>query len=236
MNSAVWSESLQFLPEWINAICLDLPGYGESSSVSAASLDDYVEHVASCVRQPSLMVGWSLGGLVTLQLAQRYPEKVSGLFQVATNPKFVQSDNWQAGVEMNVFEQFAESLNKDINATVRRFLALQVRGTSASMQTVRELQQSTNERGLPGLDVLMQGLDILSSADLTTELSQCQCPVTWLLGDKDAMVPVEVAESIKSLLPGVDINIIQGAGHAPFVSHPEVFSKLLVQTAERLVK
>ena len=92
-------------------MCVDLPGYGESLAVSAASLDDYVEYIAVQIRQPSLMVGWSLCGLVTLQLAQRYPEKLSGLFQVATNPKFVQSDSWQAGVVMNVFEQFAESLN-----------------------------------------------------------------------------------------------------------------------------
>ena len=42
MNSAVWQECIEQLPDWINVVLVDLPGHGSMAEVSAASLDDYV--------------------------------------------------------------------------------------------------------------------------------------------------------------------------------------------------
>ena len=180
MNSAVWQPCLQQLPDWIRPLCIDLPGHGESVDVNAGTLDDYVEHVAQQIIHPVILLGWSLGGLVSLRLAQRYPEKVSALFQVATNPKFVQGSDWQTAIEASVFEQFAISLGKDMVKTIRRFLALQVRGTDTSMQTVRELQAAIDARGLPDIEALLAGLKILSDTDLTEAIQALDCPVSWL--------------------------------------------------------
>ncbi len=154
MNSAVWQPCLQRVPDWIKPQCIDLPGYGENSDVSATTLDDYVEHVAQQISRPVLVVGWSLGGLVSLKLAQRYPEKVSALLQVATNPKFVQHGDWRTAVEASVFEQFASSLEKDRVKTIRRFLALAgtwYRYLNANCQGIAALNRCTRaaeDRGL----------------------------------------------------------------------------------------
>ncbi len=233
MNSAVWQQCRQRLPDWINSCCIDLPGYGECTDVVASTLDDYVEHVALQLSQPVMVVGWSLGGLVSLKLAQRYPEKVSALFQVATSPKFVQDENWQTAIEASVFQQFASQLETNRDKTIRRFLALQVRGTDTSMQTLRQLQHSIDERGLPKAEALFTGLKILSDTDLTHDLQHIKSPVTWLLGDKDALVPVELAETLKQIPLHVDIQVLAGAGHAPFISHPDAFIDALVQAACR---
>lgn len=234
MNSAVWQPCLQRIPDWIKPQCIDLPGYGENCDVSAATLDDYVEHVAQQISRPALVVGWSLGGLVSLRLAQRYPEKVSALLQVATNPKFVQHSDWRTAVEASVFEQFASSLEKDRVKTIRRFLALQVRGTDTSMQTVRELQRSIDARGLTRIEALLTGLKILSDTDLINTVQQLECPANWLLGEKDALVPPGLAEKLQKMSPGAEIQILAGAGHAPFISHPDAFVNALLQAATRL--
>ena len=212
---------------------MDLPGYGNSIDVSAETLDEYADHIAVQITDPSVLVGWSLGGLVSLHLARNYPEKVSALFQVASSPKFVQDDSWPTAIEAGVFEQFAASLEKDVVKTIRRFLALQVRATETSMQTVRELQRAIDDRGLPALEALYAGLKILSDTDLTASLLELSCPVTWLLGEKDVLVPVGLAEVLSSLLMHPDIHIIEAAGHAPFISHPEVFVNTLLQAVER---
>lgn len=234
MNSAVWQPCLHQLPGWIKPLCIDLPGYGASVDVDAGTLDEYVEHVAQQITRPVLLVGWSLGGLVSLKLAQRYPEKVSGLFQLATNPKFVQDSDWQTAIEASVFEQFASSLEQDRVKTIRRFLALQVRGTDTSMRTIRELQRAIDERGLPRIEALFAGLEILSRTDLTGAVQQLECPVTWLLGEKDALVPLELADSLKQMSSNADIQILAAAGHAPFISHPDAFVDSLEQAAKRL--
>jgi pimeloyl-[acyl-carrier protein] methyl ester esterase len=234
MNSAVWRTCLRQLPDWINPLCIDLPGHGESVDVNAGTLDEYVEHVAQQISHPVLLVGWSLGGLVSLRLARRYPDKVSALLQVAANPKFVQDSGWPTAVEASVFDQFAASLEKDRIKTIRRFLALQVRGTEASMQTVRELQAAIDERGLPGSEALLAGLKILSATDLTEALQALSCPVSWLLGEKDALVPPELAQALKQMSIDVDTHIVAGAGHAPFISHPDAFVQALLQAAKGL--
>jgi len=234
MNSAVWQSCLQRIPDWIKPQCIDLPGYGENCDVSAITLDDYVEHVAQQISRPVLVVGRSLGGLVSLKLAQRYPEKVSALLLVATNPKFVQHNDWRTAVEASVFKQFASSLEKDRVKTIRRFLALQVRGTDTSMQTVKELQRSIDARGQPMIEALLTGLRILSDTDLMNAVQQLECPASWLLGEKDALVPHGLAEKLQKMSPGTEIQILAGAGHAPFISHPDAFVNSLLQLATRL--
>ena len=212
---------------------MDLPGYGNSIDVSAETLDEYADHIVVQITDPSVLVGWSLGGLISLHVARHYPEKVSALFQVASSPKFVQDDSWPTAIEAGVFEQFAASLEKDVVKTIRRFLALQVRATETSMQTVRELQRAIDDHGLPALEALYAGLKILSDTDLTASLRELTCPVTWLLGEKDVLVPVELAEVLSTLLIHPDIHIIEAAGHAPFISHPEAFVNTLLQAVER---
>lgn len=234
MNSAVWQPCLQQLPDRVEPLCIDLPGHGECVDVNAATLDEYVDHVAKQITRPALLLGWSLGGLVSLRLAQRHPEKVSALFQVATNPKFVRDSDWQTAIEVSVFEQFATSLQQDRVKTIRRFLALQVRGTDTSMQTVRELQAAVDARGLPDIGALLAGLKILSDTDLTKALPALDCPVSWLLGEKDALVPLELAQVLEQMPLDVDIQILAGAGHAPFISHPDAFVNALLQAAQEL--
>ncbi len=233
MNSAVWQPCLQYLPDRINAYCIDLPGYGASRDAGEATLAGYVDHVARSVARPSVLVGWSLGGLVSLELARRYPGKVLALFQVATSPKFVQGDGWSTAIESVVFDQFAASLEKDMVKTIRRFLALQVRGTDTSMQTVRELQRAIDERGLPSVEALRSGLNMLSDTDLRETLQQLSCPVTWLLGEKDVLVPVALADALKQSLRDPWVQVMKGAGHAPFISDPAGFVNALMRAIER---
>ncbi len=234
MNSAVWQHGLQQLPSWINPLTVDLPGYGASAGVRATSLDDYVDHVARQITRPSLLVGWSLGGLVSLGLARRHAQRVLALFQVATSPRFVRAADWYCAIDSSVFEQFEQSLQQDVNRTIRRFLALQVRGTSTSMQTIRQLQRTLDAHGLPGRETLLVGLKLLAETDLTAELQALECPLTWLLGDKDALVPVELADRLAQLSTNADVQRLTGAGHAPMLSHPDEFSHALLHTAERL--
>lgn len=234
MNSAVWQQCLPMLPEWIDAIRVDLPGHGTMSEVEAAGIDDYVQALAAVISRPAIWVGWSLGGLAVLRLARYYPERVAGLFMVACNPCFVRQPGWTTAVEQNVFRQFSESLEQDVDATVKRFLSLQVKGSGTEVKTIRCLQQSLKERGQPSMKALKLGLEILASTDCRAELALLNRPITWYLGGRDTLVPVAVAEELKSLNPDIKNIIENEAAHAPFISHPESFIQSLISFAREL--
>jgi len=234
MNSAVWESCIAGLPDWIDPIRVDLPGHGTMASVQAEGLEDYVRSIVLVVQRPVIWVGWSLGGLVVLQLARLYPERVAGLFMVACNPCFVKKQGWELAVDAEIFEQFSNSLQKDAAATVRKFLALQVRGTESALQTVRSLQQSLQLRGVPSTRALKTGLDVLAFTDLLGEVPWLKFPVTWLLGGRDTLVPFAIADELKKLQPDINIIIEAEAGHAPFISHPQAFTQALLRFAAGL--
>jgi len=232
MNSAVWDECVTQLPDWINVIVVDLPGHGTMAGVSASKLDDYVQALMPIVHQPVIWVGWSLGGLAVLRLAELYPQRVASALLVATNPCFVSQTGWPCAVDAKVFDQFASDLKKNQQKTIRRFLALQVKGLPDVMVVVRQLQQTMQSRGQASTQALTLALDILLETDLRQALNSIDCPLHWLLGDKDALVPGELAQVLRQQYEQQNVVLLPQASHAPFISHREEFVEQLIKIAQ----
>lgn len=223
MNSAVWRSLLPHLPAWLDVTCVDLPGHGSMVDVNADTLDEMVRVLSAISHRPVLWLGWSMGGLAVLRLARLYPERVAGVFMVASNPCFVRRDDWPCAVDASVFDSFARILTDDAGATLKRFLALQVMGDRHALHTVRELQSAMNERGNASRHALEAGLGMLKHCDLRSDLQSLSCPIHWTLGGRDTLVPVSLAEELRLLNPAMDISIEAAAAHAPFLSHTENF-------------
>lgn len=234
MNSAVWDQCIAALPEWIDVIVVDLPGHGTMANVHADSLDEYVQALIPLVHRPVIWVGWSLGGLVVLRLAELYPQRVASALLVATNPCFVSQPDWHCAVDREVFDQFASDLNQHQQKTIRRFLALQVKGLPDAMNVVRQLQKSIQSRGQASIRALVSGLKILLETDLRQTISLVECPLHWSLGAKDSLVPAALAQVLKDDFAQDDVVLQPQASHAPFISHQDEFVKQLTAVAEKL--
>ena len=232
MNSAVWDDCIQQLPDWINVIVVDLPGHGTMAEKGAKSLDDYVKALVPLAHHPVIWVGWSLGGLVVLRLAEMYPERVAAALLVSTNPCFVARPDWQHAVENTVFMQFAENLQRDQEKTIQRFIALQVKGASGVMDVVRQLQKSLKVRGTASLEALESGLYVLLETDLRRNLQHIASPLHWSFGGMDGLVPRELAEVMQSAFAQENVLVYEKASHAPFISHTEDFLRQLMAIAE----
>ncbi|MGF1524839.1 MAG: alpha/beta fold hydrolase [Leptolyngbyaceae cyanobacterium] len=76
------------LSQRFQTIAPDLRGYGRSRAdhpfEMTAHLDDIIELLDTLAIERCLILGWSLGGIVAIELALRYPERVEGLILVAT--------------------------------------------------------------------------------------------------------------------------------------------------------
>jgi pimeloyl-[acyl-carrier protein] methyl ester esterase len=241
MNSAVWQPLQQNLPDWIEPRLVDLPGHGALASKPMESLAAFACSVAASIStwadRPCLWVGWSLGGLVAMQVANDFPQRVAGLMLVASSPKFVRAGDWLVAVERDVFDQFAAALEQDVDRTIKRFLMLQAIGMSdaaAAKQTVRELQSYLEAGGRASMPGLRSGLDILAGTDLRREFCALDIPLTCVLGERDTLAPAGLAAALTALNPRAKVEIIDGAAHAPFISHRDTFIRTLVHHAETL--
>jgi len=234
MNSAVWEQSIAQLPDWINVIVVDLPGHGSMAEVAVDTLDDYVQALVPIVHRPAIWVGWSLGGLAVLRLAELYPQRVAAAFLVTTNPCFVSQPEWPHAVDTAVFWQFASELEQNQEKTIRRFLALQAKGLPDLMNVVRQLQKSIQLRGEASTQALVAGLRILLETDLRQALNSVECPLYWLLGAKDSLVPSDLAQVLRNSYAQENVSLHPQASHAPFISHRDDFVRQLLEIAEQV--
>ncbi len=220
MHTGVWRKFAQQLAQHYEVTCLDLPGHGLSETVEPYTLDQMSAALIEVLpKSPFCLLGWSLGATVALAMTKQYPQQINLLIILAGNPRFVQDESW-AGMKPQLLEGFADNLAINSQLTFIRFLALQVGSSSNGKQILKEIKQAIQECDPPVESVLQNGLSILKNADLRAELMTAQCPIKIILGDKDTLVPVQVGQNIKKIQTNCEINVIAGAGHVPFLSHP----------------
>jgi pimeloyl-[acyl-carrier protein] methyl ester esterase len=221
MNAAVWEPVLPALSQRFRLHLLELPGHGASAPAANADLSEWARLALDTAPPQAWWLGWSLGGQVALQAALDAPERVLGLVAVAANPRFVQAGDWTCAMPVDTFHQFADALGEDPNATLARFLALQVTGAEHARETLKLLRAEIAQRPPASAVGLQQGLRLLLETDLRDRIAALHCPVHWLLGERDTLVPPALRDALAALLPDASIDVIGGAGHAPFLSHPQ---------------
>lgn len=221
-HPVIWEPLQALLPQ---ARALPLPGY--AGSMPAPTLEQMAEKIAAQLEEGTLLVGWSLGGLVAAHVALGFPGKVSGLVLVATTPCFVNRPDWPHGVAGEVFDQFAAGLAEDYAGTIRRFLSLQAQGSSAMREVLAQLRRKLLDQARPAAGVLESGLEILQRTDLRANLPRLTQPLTLIHGSGDKLAPIAAARWAAEKLPGARLHEIEGAGHAPFLSHPAQVAEII---------
>lgn len=229
MNNLVWNNWLALLEQSFRVICVELPGHGNSEYNEPWQMSDLLEMMAAQLPQQCSFLGWSLGGLVALAYADHFPKRVNRLVMLASTPKFVQSADWQPAQSKAVFDVFSNHLKRKPLPTMKRFVKLQTDGGEPSQTIERFLKSVLQVRSETSTKGLISGLDILSQADYRLALKKLNCPTMLLLGEKDQLVPVEVADEFAQINPRVAVCVIEGATHVPFLSHPNEVSQELVR-------
>ena len=232
LNAGVWHCIIDRLAPHFRLHLVDLPGYGRSTEFGVMSLSEMAEIVLQQAPQQAIWLGWSMGGLVASQIALSHPERVGGLITVSSSPCFTAHDEWP-GIRPEVLAGFQQQLSEDFQRTVERFLALQTLGTESARQDARLLKSVVLQHQMPEVAVLTGGLDILRTADLREELADCSLPFLRIYGHLDGLVPRNVASLLDSKWPRTQSVVMKRCAHAPFVSHPDEFSTLIINFSQQ---
>ncbi len=221
MNSVVWQPLLPYLQDDFHVTVID--GFEEDITAYLAIAPAF-----------AIWCGWSLGGLLVLDIANQYSDRVQAVVTIACNPCFVQRDDWPCAMSLLDFQQFQQGLTDNLSATLKRFIALQCLGSTSQKQDARFFQQQLAAQPLPSLSTLQAGLAVLAQ-DYRQQFAQQPLPMLCLLGENDGLVPVAVGEVLLALNANVQLSVISDAAHVPFVSHPEIVAQQLrLFTQERV--
>ncbi|MEP0754993.1 alpha/beta hydrolase [Trichocoleus sp. Lan] len=180
----------------------DLRGYGNSRIKGNFRMEDHLTDLEALLDrfqiERCLVLGWSLGGILAMELALRLPERVTGLILIATaarprgnHPPISWQDNFytglasivnrvQPGWEWNIETFGKRSLYRYLigqhTPGAYRYLALEA--MSAYLQTSAAATQALNT-------ALRAGYNRLA------DLQQIQCPSLMLAGASDRHITPE---------------------------------------------
>jgi len=199
---------------------------------SSPNIDTWADSVQAAIPVGSLILGWSLGALLALNIASRHPTKIAGLVLIGASPRFAAGKDWIHGMDPAVVAAFKTSYEEHPRATLKRFLALQVLGDSArnSVKSVLEPHLLSNEEALPALSL---GLEILATADLRDRLP-ITTPCSLLHGERDALMPLAAAHMLHSRLPRSRLIILPESGHAPLFADTAALAALIRKTYDEI--
>ena len=203
-SSACWRSALPLLRNHFNVTLVDLPGHGRSADY-VASFEQFTRDLFDQLPAQAIYLGWSLGGMIATRIAADFPERVTALITVASNPSFIQRDDWPAAMPAATFADFLARFNQNPARGIKRFDLLQG-GVAGS-----ELGNPETQYDL---------LHWLAELDNRQSIDQLRCPSLFLFGEKDGLVPVAVRQQIK---PSENVRVFPDSGHQIFLEEPEAF-------------
>jgi pimeloyl-[acyl-carrier protein] methyl ester esterase len=229
LHGGMWGPWLDRLAEHHRLHVVDLPGHGHSAwSPAITDLVGLARAIAPALPRDAAILGWSLGGMIALELARLQPQHVGPLALIATTPRFLAGSDWDAGLRPEVLAGFAQGIVDDYQRTVRTFLALQTHGDENATATLRLLRNRLTTRSEPDARALEAGLQILRTTDLRAALPHVTQPTLVLAGEYDRLTPPQAGRELASALPAAEFTLVERAGHAPFLSHADaVLAELL---------
>ena len=230
---------------------VDLPNHGHSPWTDRVDYLDMVELLATELEQfaePVTLVGHSMGGKVSMQLALRRPELLRALVvvdiaPVAYPPTGGRTDD--PDEEASPFAAFIEAMRGlDLDALRTRDEADQALKSAVPSRRVRSfLLQSLVREGLGtdggwrwrlNLDLLGRDLDELRGFPQPPPGASFDGPVLWIAGANSHYVLPEDRPHMDALFPATRLVRIKDAGHWVHSEQPEVFLETLRRFLEHV--
>jgi pimeloyl-[acyl-carrier protein] methyl ester esterase len=186
-------------------------------------LKSLADELVSLVPPGATVLGWSLGGMIAMQMAIRYPNAFDRLVLIATSPQFQLSEDWPHAVDTRILENFASELADSYKETIQQFLAIQAMGSEHAREEIRLFRSKVFRDGEPDKTALRQSLNILQTANLREQVHNIAMDTLIIGGERDRLVPIAAAKLLAESIRHSQLRIIKGASHAPFISHQDQF-------------
>jgi pimeloyl-ACP methyl ester carboxylesterase len=212
-------------------VAVDLPNFGEADSLSdtpwLGELNRFVAEVITRhgADQPVIVVGNSLGGLLTVRAAEESRAlPVWGIVAIGTaGTGWSRLARLVTSGDRGVFDALAAvpvpSCLLKVAATLatRAVVHGALRGTDPVHVRALSEQFATPRRARRQLSA---ALILLPEVDAIAALGDIVCPAIIVQGRRDRLVPVAAARRLHAMIPGSRLVILPHSGHCPQVDDP----------------
>ncbi len=211
-----------------DVILVDYPGVGGSSGETPTTVTALAKDCTAFCRALSLtqfdVVGFSLGGMVTQQLAADHPQMIRRMILLGTGPR---------GGEGMVFDDLSvDELNDEVSLLMKAFFTGSERSQAAGRAYIERLKLRVTDRDAP---VSKQAADsqltairewgVIPQADRFVMLGRIHQPTLIVHGNRDVVVVPVNAFLLAEHLPNAHLIMYPDASHGAQSQHADVFLK-----------
>lgn len=202
-NTDYWGNQIVALAPHHTVIVMDSRGHGRSTrNLRPYGYDLMADDVVALMNvlkvRKADIVGWSDGGILGLDLAMRYPDRIGKIFAFAAN---TDTSGVIEGVERNpTFAAYIERAGHEYEA----------RGATPKQYEVFVEEISKMWASQPNWT--------------DAQLKAITAPVLVADGDRDEAIKRDHTEHIAATIPGAGLLILPNASHFAFLQDPELFN------------
>ncbi|HEY7433418.1 MAG TPA: alpha/beta hydrolase [Streptosporangiaceae bacterium] len=215
-----WDAQFDSLSRAYRVVRWDRRGYGRSDQPSApyASDDDLARVVASLTDPPTVLMGCSNGGLLSLQCALQHPELVAALVLVGpivsglgfTEHFTSRGGHWTGGnltaaAEIEYWSSTDPWFIAPANTTARDRLRALLTANPNNLRPKEHLEQAYESPALP-------------------RLGQITVPTLIIAGEHDIPEVHAHCGAIQAAIPGARRQVLPNSGHLPHFEDPANFN------------
>jgi pimeloyl-ACP methyl ester carboxylesterase len=232
---------------------IDLLGFGGSAKPNRDyTVELWQEQIKDfwqeCIQQPTVFIGNSIGGLLSLMVVSNYPEISAGavLINCAGGLNHRPNElNLPLRLVMGAFTKLVSS------QTTGKFIFDRIRAKKRIQNTLYQVYRDRTAVTEELVDLLYQpscdeGAQQVFASVLSAPpgpkpedlLSNLQHPLLILWGTEDPWTPIKGAKTYQDLIaqdPKSEFYPIEGAGHCPHDENPQTTNQLILNWLDRLI-
>ncbi len=235
LDHSMWDAQISAMSAHRRVIAPDLRGFGGSQvtpgTVTMEQMADDLAHLLDAleVDEPVVLCGLSMGGYVAFEFWRKYPARLRGLVLCDTRAA-ADSPEAARGRMETVEKILAEGMAPLADAMLPKLFAP---GTLAQYPNAVAIQRrQILATSAEGAAAALRGM--AARNDFRDRLSDIQLPALVVVGEHDAISPVEEMRAIAAAIPSAELAVIPAAGHMSPLENPEAFNTALEQFLSRV--
>ncbi|UCH10785.1 MAG: alpha/beta fold hydrolase [Fidelibacterota bacterium] len=230
----MWDPQLAALPIKYRAIAYDVRGHGQSGvGEGQYTLELFVDDLLGLLDyldvSQAVVCGLSMGGYITLRAVERHPERFLAMILCDTRSE---ADTNEARIKRAATIQIVRSYGAPAFAEdfLKAVLAPHTFESQPDVvEMVRAMIISNTSLGICGTL-----LALAARTDTTPSLTSMDLPALVLVGEQDALTPIDAAQRLQDHLPQAQLSIIPDSAHLSNLENPAAFNMALLSFLDSL--
>lgn len=231
-----WRWQVPDLSDAYHVLSYDVRGHGQSTPLQAThSVNGFTQDLDIFLQRlqidETVLIGWSMGGIISMQFCLNHPTKVKALILIATSGQRI------PGLKLRIYSHYLQALlgllmdfaqPRKYDQSVQQFprqnlwLEHQVRNMlspTASQEVFEWVLTDIQDNPRENFFTVIKSL---WNWEAGNKLRQIKVPTLIMAGQNDTLAPARFSQMLHDSIPNSKLQIIENASHYLALERPDL--------------